>query len=148
MKEAKLWQMVGILSFLGGLVLYGGSIAKFGFKPADVLALVINLSAAFLSMAGAAGVVAGGIMAGLDKGEGSSQGNLWTKIGILGIVVGVILVLFAAIRSGVHVPSVAQIWVGIAGSSALLAGIHSLLAARMVAHIGAPKAQAKAAGAD
>ncbi len=133
MPESRLWQNIGIASFVAGAALWAVPAFMSGLRPDNNLMLSINLAAAFICIAGAAGWTAGRVMQALQLGSAAAESARLRLFGLVQIVAGIIPVIFAAVRSRVTViPTANQIWLGTAGAALVLLGINDLLAHRIL----------------
>ena len=147
MTEARAWRTVGG-ALMAGAVWAGGFTAfKFGLRPETTILLGLDMGAAFIAMAGAAAFICGKVMAVAEGGDAACASR---NLRIEGLAIGILGALVAGLavsRAGLGTPSINQLWLGMAGSSLVLAGIMAFLAHRVLAYLAASKPAAKAAAA-
>lgn len=136
-KEAGMWQAVGLASCLGGGAFLARVISVYGTAKVDPSSLALGLAASFMMLAGAAGFLAGRVMAAISVGARKFELLTWKIVAAVAIIAGAAKV-YIAHQASLANPLIAfdHIANGLAASFVLMVGIMALLAQRLMRQMG------------
>ncbi len=136
-KEGRLWQAVGLASCVGGAGFLARVISIYGVGVIDPSSLSLGLAASFMMLAGAAGFLAGRIIAAIEGGARSLELFTWKVVAVVAILAGMAKVYLVHRASQISpLAALDHISVGLAGSFVLMVGILALLAQRIMRYLG------------
>ena len=136
-KEGRLWQAVGLASFLSGGLFLARVILIYGTAVVDLSSLALGLAASFMMLAGTAAFFSGRALVAISAGARGFELTLWKVLAAAAMVAGTAK-LYLVYQSSLlnPLPSLDHLAVGLEGSFVIMAGILALLAQRVMRYLG------------
>ena len=134
-QEARIWQTIGILSWIVGAIMLGIVVKENGVvRVQNAAMLSAALAASFMMLAGIAGTVFGRAMYAVHQGYDLLEARLWHTFAMVCCGCGTLAILYVAYASWDRTISLTRLTVGLAGSFLIMAGIICLLGNRVMHH--------------